>query len=59
MFKRSIIFLTLIFPTILVAQSLHHETLGAQGKTTTLESGIVISQSVGQQSISEKLFFWK
>ena len=56
MFKRSIIFITLICPTIFVAQTLHHETLGAQGKTTTLESGIVISQSVGQQSISGNYF---
>ena len=49
--KSFVIFLIITLPSISVAQILHHETLAAQGKTTSLESGIIISQSIGQESV--------
>lgn len=51
MAKGFIILLIIISPSISVAQILHHETLAAQGKTTTLENGLIISQSIGQESV--------
>tara|TARA_B100000989_G_C19447480_1_gene430181 strand:+ start:289 stop:780 length:492 start_codon:yes stop_codon:yes gene_type:complete len=49
--KSFIILLIIISPSISVAQILHHETLAAQGKTTILENGLIISQSIGQESV--------
>ena len=46
--KYLIIFL---FPTIVFSQELHHEMISSQGKNVELESGIYVTQSIGQQSI--------
>ena len=47
--KYLIIFL---FPTIVFSQELHHEMISSQGKNVELESGIYVTQSIGQQSIT-------
>ena len=47
--KYLIIFL---FPTIVFSQELHHEMISSQGKNIELESGIYVTQSIGQQSMT-------
>ena len=47
--KYLIIFL---FPAIVFSQELHHEMISSQGKNIELESGIYVTQSIGQQSMT-------
>jgi len=47
--KYLIIFL---FPAIVFSQELHHEMISSQGKNIELESGIYVTQSIGQQSVT-------
>jgi hypothetical protein len=44
--------LLLMFSTAVFSQTLHHQSLGAQGSTALLSSGVFVSQSIGQQSIT-------
>tara|TARA_B100000427_G_C15254781_1_gene483839 strand:+ start:11 stop:487 length:477 start_codon:yes stop_codon:yes gene_type:complete len=42
----------LLFPAIVFSQELHHEMISSQGKNVELESGIYVTQSIGQQSVT-------
>lgn len=42
--------LLLLFTSGIYAQSLHHQMLSSQGKSTILSNGILVSQTIGQQS---------
>ncbi len=42
--------LLLFFNTCLYSQSLHHQILSAQGKSVVIANGMLVSQSIGQQS---------
>ena len=44
--------LFITFSIAVCGQKLHHQTLGAQGSTALLSSGIFVSQSIGQQSVT-------
>lgn len=46
-------FLILLFLTSTIhGQKLHHQMISAQGTTVHLSNGMIISQSIGQQSVS-------
>ena len=48
--------IALLFPTILFSQEIHHEMISSQGKNVELESGIYITQSIGQQSVTGSVY---
>ena len=41
-----------MFPFLLISQELHHEMISSQGKSVELDSGIYVSQTIGQHSIA-------
>lgn len=43
-------FFLLLFGPISFGQTLHHQTLGSQGNAVLLANGVVVTQSIGQQS---------
>lgn len=45
-------YLLLLFSTAFYAQVLHHEMLSSQGTSTTTSNGLIVIQTVGQQSIT-------
>jgi len=51
-YQSKILFFVLIFPFLLVSQELHHEIISSQGKSVELDSGIYVSQTIGQHSIA-------
>jgi len=51
-FKPAILFLTFIFSGLIFSQELHHEIISSQGKSVELDSGIYVSQTIGQHSIA-------
>ena len=51
-FKSTILFLTLIFSSLIFSQELHHETISSIGKNVELDSGIYVTQTIGQHSIA-------
>lgn len=51
-FKSTILFLTLIFSSLIFSQELHHETISSIGKNAELDSGIYVTQTIGQHSIA-------
>lgn len=44
-------YLLLLFTVTFHGQVLHHQMIGSQGESKTLSNGIVVSQSIGQQSV--------
>ena len=51
-YQSKILFFLLIFPFLLVSQELHHEIISSQGKSVELDSGIYVTQTIGQHSIA-------
>ena len=51
-FKPTILFLTFIFSSLIFSQELHHQMLSSQGGTSTTYNGIVVTQTVGQSSLT-------
>ena len=45
-------YLLLLFCSSFYGQVLHHQMLSSQGKTAILENGIVVRQTIGQQSVA-------
>lgn len=43
-------YILLLFCSSFYGQYLHHQTLSSQGKNTMLSNGIIVKQSIGQQS---------
>lgn len=43
-------FLFLLSPTFIYGQLLHHQSISAQGSLIKLNSGLMVSQTIGQQS---------
>tara|TARA_B110000967_G_C18765036_1_gene499924 strand:- start:551 stop:1003 length:453 start_codon:yes stop_codon:yes gene_type:complete len=41
-----------MFPFLLISQELHHEMISSQGKSVELDSGIYVTQTIGQHSIA-------
>jgi hypothetical protein len=54
MFKNYLLLLSFIFfaSNSLFAQQLHHQMISSQGVSTTTSSGLIVKQTVGQQSVS-------
>lgn len=50
-FKILIFFLLAILVLHVNAQSLHHQMLSTQGNTSVLKNGMIVRQTVGQQSV--------
>jgi hypothetical protein len=50
MVKKLLLFLSFIIFQNIAAQVLHHQMLSAQGTSSTLANGMVVKQTVGQQS---------
>jgi len=50
--KPTILFLTLIFSSLTFSQELHHEIISSQGKNVQLDSGIYVTQTIGQHSVA-------
>lgn len=50
--KVSIFFLSALFAKDLNAQQLHHQMLSSLGNSSTLKNGMVVLQTVGQQSLT-------
>lgn len=48
--NKLLLFLTLILFQNISAQVLHHQMLSAQGTSSTLPNGLVVKQTIGQQS---------
>ena len=44
-------YLLLLFTVTFHGQVLHHQMIGSQGNSQTLANGIVVSQSIGQQTV--------
>ena len=51
-YQSKILFFVLIFPLLIFSQELHHEMISSQGKSVELDSGIYVSQTIGQHSIA-------
>ena len=51
-YQSKILFFMLIFPFLLISQELHHEMISSQGKSVELDSGIYVTQTIGQHSIA-------
>jgi hypothetical protein len=50
--QSKILFFVLMFPFLLISQELHHEMISSQGKSVELDSGIYVTQTIGQHSIA-------
>ena len=50
--QSKILFFVLLFPFLLISQELHHEVISSQGKSVELESGVYVTQTIGQHSIA-------
>ena len=50
-FKPAILFLTFIFSGLIFSQELHHEIISSQGESVQLDSGVYVTQTIGQHSI--------
>lgn len=50
--KKNMKYLLLLFTITFQGQTLHHQMLSAQGTSTKTSSGLLVSQTVGQQSIT-------
>ena len=50
--QSKILFFVLLFPSLLISQELHHEVISSQGKSVELESGVYVTQTIGQHSIA-------
>ena len=51
-YQSKILFFVLMFPFLLISQELHHEMISSQGKSVELDSGIYVTQTIGQHSIA-------
>ena len=51
-YQSKILFFVLISPLLIFSQELHHEMISSQGKSVELDSGIYVSQTIGQHSIA-------
>ena len=49
---RSILFILFFSTSLLGFSQLHHQMISSQGSTSTTSEGIVVTQSIGQQSIT-------
>ncbi|WP_366186311.1 T9SS type A sorting domain-containing protein [Flavobacterium ovatum] len=45
-------YLILLFYSSFYGQQLHHQMLSSQGSTTTLSNGMIVKQTIGQQTVS-------
>lgn len=53
MFNRGYLTLYFLFSSFyFFAQDLHHQMISSQGSNTTTSSGLIVKQTIGQQSIS-------
>jgi|TARA_B110000967_G_scaffold199591_1_gene234180 hypothetical protein len=50
-FKPIIFFLTFIFSGLTFSQELHHQMLSSQGSNSITDNGIIVTQTIGQQSV--------
>ena len=46
------LFLTIIFPLTIVSQEIQREVISSQGESVELDSGIYVTQTIGQHSIA-------
>ena len=51
-YQSKILFFVLISPLLIFSQELHHEMISSQGKSVELDSGIYVTQTIGQHSIA-------
>ena len=49
---RSLLFFLFFLSSLLGFSQLHHQMISSQGSTSTTSEGIVVTQSIGQQSIT-------
>jgi len=49
---RSVLFILFFLTSLLGFSQLHHQMISSQGSTSTTSEGIVVTQSIGQQSIT-------
>ncbi len=49
---RSVLFILFSLTSLLGFSQLHHQMISSQGSTSTTSEGIVVTQSIGQQSIT-------
>ena len=50
--KKLLFTLTIIFPLIIVSQEIQREVISSQGESVQLDSGIYVTQTIGQHSIA-------
>jgi len=50
--KKIKIFITIIFPLTIVSQEIQREVISSQGESVELDSGIYVTQTIGQHSVA-------
>ena len=46
------LFITIIFPLTIISQEIQREMISSQGESVELDSGIYVTQTIGQHSVA-------